>query len=153
MSSIDPNDAALRRYASQIVARAAGVVGLATVGVIHLVDSIDTFHQTPYIGWMYVALILGCLSTAGLLVYGNAREAWAGAVVLALSAIIGFVLSRTTGLPHSTDDIGNWSGSLGLCSLFTESVLIAIAGYALVALQPVAIVSRRSRSLPIRAYS
>jgi hypothetical protein len=42
--------------------------------------------------------------------------------------LTGFVLSRTTGLPQATGDIGNWSEPLGIASMFVEGALIALAG-------------------------
>jgi hypothetical protein len=42
--------------------------------------------------------------------------------------LAGFVLSRTTGLPQATDDIGNWGEPLGIASMFVEGALIALAG-------------------------
>ena len=36
-------------------ARAVGVVGLAGIGLIHLLDAPGKFEETPYMGWMYVA--------------------------------------------------------------------------------------------------
>ena len=62
------------------------------------------------------------------------------------SAIIGFTLTRTVGLPQAHDDIGNWSEPLGLASLFVEGTLIAVAGYALTALRPVHALSGRRRT-------
>ena len=142
-TKIDPHDPVLRRYASQMVARAAAVVGLAGVAVIHLLDSIGKFHETPYMGWMYIGLMAGCIATGAALVAGHFREAWLAAVVLPLSAIVGFVLTRTTGLPQAHGDVGNWTEPLGLAALFTEGVVIAIAAYALTALQPVRATARR----------
>ena len=142
-TTIDPHDPALRRYASQMVARAAAVVGLAGVAVIHLLDSIGKFHETPYMGWMYIGLMLGCIATGAALMAGHFREAWLAAVVLPLSAIVGFVLTRTTGLPQAHGDVGNWTEPLGLAALFTEGVLISVGLYALVALRPVAALGRR----------
>jgi hypothetical protein len=144
-SSIDPHDPVLRHHATEIVTRAAAVVGLAGVGVIHLLDSIGEFEATPYMGWVYIGLIIGCLATGAALVRGNFREAWIAAAVLPLSAIVGFTLTRTTGLPQATGDVGNWTEPLGLAALYTEGVLVAIAGYALVALRPVALLAKKSR--------
>jgi hypothetical protein len=141
-ATIDTNDPVLRRHASEVVARAAGVVGLAGIAVIHLIDSIGKFHEAPYMGWLYVGLIVGCVGTAGLLVRANLRVAWIAAVLLPAGAIVGFVLTRTVGLPQATDDIGNWTEPLGLAALFTEGVVIAIAGYALSSLRPVAAEAR-----------
>jgi hypothetical protein len=43
--------------------------------------------------------------------------------------IIGYILSRTSGLPGSDDDIGNWTDSLGLASLWVEGAVLLTAGY------------------------
>jgi hypothetical protein len=142
-STIDPHDPALRRHASEVVTRAAAVVGLAGIAVIHLIDSIGKFHETPYLGWMYIGLIVACLGAAGALVRWHVREAWLVAIALPAAAIVGYVLTRTTGLPQAKDDIGNWTEPLGLAALFTEGVVIAIAGYALTALEPVRAQARR----------
>jgi len=141
-------DTPLDRAARQLVARAVAVVALAGVGLIHLLDGIGKFTETPYMGWMYVGLILACLATAGVLVWGNIREAWIAALLLPLSAIVGFVLTRTIGLPQATGDIGNWSEPLGLAALFTEGCLVLVAGTALAALAPVRFLSR-SRALVV----
>ena len=135
----------LHRFAREIVARGAAVVGLAGIALIHLLDSIGKFHETPYMGWMYIGLIVSCLAVAATLIRFNAREAWLAAIALPAAAIAGFILTRTTGLPQARGDIGNWSEPLGLAALFVEGAVIAIAGYALAALQPMRVVVRRAR--------
>ena len=47
--------------------------------------------------------------------------------------IVGYVLSRTTGLPHSSDDVGNWSEPLGMASLFVEGFLVTLGSSVLLA--------------------
>jgi len=135
----------LERTSRQIVARAVAVVGLAGVGVIHLLDGVGKFTETPYMGWMYVGLIIAALATAGALIWGNIREAWIAALLLPLSAMVGYTLTRTTGLPQATGDIGNWSEPLGLASLFVEGCLVVVAGVALKALAPVSTLTGRRR--------
>src|SRR3954447_2002757 len=127
----------------EIVTRAVAAVGLAGIALIHLLDSLGKFHETPYMGWMYVGLMLASLITAAVLVRANVREAWLPAVLLPASAIAGFTLTRTTGLPGATEDIGNWSEPLGLAALFVEGAVIAVASYALVALHPVRALGQR----------
>ena len=134
----------LRETAAEIVARSAVVVGLSGIALILLLDASSKFHETPYMGWMYIGLMAACLATAGTLVWGHVREAWAAAIVLPASAIVGFVLTRTVGLPQAGGDIGNWGESLGLAALFTEAIMIAIAGYALAALRPTRLVAARA---------
>jgi membrane protease YdiL (CAAX protease family) len=106
--------------------RAVGAIGLAGVALIHLLDSLNTFPETPYIGWMYVGLILGSVAVAGALLLRPDRRVWLAAAALAGSAIAGYVLSRTTGLPASTGDIGDWNEPLGVASLFVEGCVVSL---------------------------
>jgi hypothetical protein len=132
----------MRRVAAEIVTRSAAIVGLAGIALIHLLDSISKFHETPYMGWLYVGLMISCLAVAATLVRANAREAWLAAVALPAGAIAGFVLTRTTGLPQATGDIGNWSEPLGLAALFVEGTVIAVSVHALAALRPAPLLGR-----------
>src|SRR3954447_24360839 len=137
--------------AREIVTRSVAVVGLAGVALIHLLDSLGKFQETPYMGWMYVGLMLACLGVAAALIHTNRREAWLATLALPASAIVGFTLTRTVGLPQASEDIGNWSEPLGLASLFVEGTLIAVAGYALTALRPVGALSGRGMRTPAAA--
>jgi lysylphosphatidylglycerol synthetase-like protein (DUF2156 family) len=109
-----------------IAARAVLAVGLVGIGLVHLLDSIGKYGETRYIFWMYIALIAGCLAVAGAVVFTRSRATFVAAAGLAASAATGYVLSRTIGLPHATDDIGNWTEPLGLASLFIEGSVIAL---------------------------
>ena len=108
------------------VTRSLAVVGLAGVALIHLLDAHDTFAGSSYMGWLYIGLIVGSLAAAGALVRRNDRRAWIAATLLPLGAFVGFVYSRTVGLPQGADDIGNWWEPLGLASLFVEGSLVAL---------------------------
>src|SRR4051794_4528847 len=131
--------------AREISMRTVAAVGLAGIALIHLLDALGKFQETPYMGWMYVGLIVSCLAVAATLLHTHAREAWLATIALPASAIVGFVLTRTTGLPQAKGDIGNWSEPLGLAALFVEGAVIAIAGYALAALRPAKLLARRTR--------
>jgi hypothetical protein len=117
----------LHRLVHDIAARATVAVGLAAIGVIHLLDSVGKYSETRYLFWMYVALIVGSVVVAGLVLFTRARAAFLAAAALAASALVGYVLSRTTGLPNATGDIGNWTEPLGLASLFVEGSVVAVA--------------------------
>src|SRR3954464_7673786 len=92
--------------AREIVARSVAVVGLAGIALIHLLDSLGKFQETPYMGWMYVALMVSCLVVAGFLLHTHAREAWLATMALPASAVVGYVLTRTVGLPQAHEDVG-----------------------------------------------
>jgi hypothetical protein len=107
------------------------VVGVAGIGLIHLLDSVDTFHETRWLFWAYVLLMAATIVVAGALLHHPDRRAFTGAALVAAVPLIGYVLSRTTGLPGSDDDIGNWTDPLGLASLWVEGAVVLTAGYAL----------------------
>jgi hypothetical protein len=119
------------------IARAVAIAGLGSIALIHLLDLPGKFTETPYMAWMYLGLIAGCVLLAGALWRSSDSRIWAAAVVLPLSVVVGFTLSRTTGLPQATGDIGNWTESLGLASLFVEGALAALAGSVLLTRMPV----------------
>jgi hypothetical protein len=127
---MNPESRQLHTLARDIVTRATAVVGLAGIALIHLLDSIGKYGETRYLFWMYVALMVGSLAVAGALLHRPDRRVWLAAGGLAAGAIAGFVLSRTTGLPAATGDIGNWTEPLGLAALFVEGAVVAVSGYA-----------------------
>ena len=125
------DDQAARAVARELAMRATAAVGLAGIALIHLLDSIGKYHETRYIFWMYVALMVGSLVTAGAVLISHRRIVWSAAAAIATSAIAGYVISRTTGLPNATDDIGNWTEPLGLASLFVEGSLVVLSAAVL----------------------
>src|SRR3954447_21029120 len=131
--------------AREISTRSVAAVGLAGIALIHLLDSLGKFQETPYMGWMYVGLMISCLAVAAALLHTHSREAWVATIALPASAIVGFVLTRTVGLPQAHEDIGNWSEPLGLAALFVEGAVIAVGGYALAALRPHRVLGRATR--------
>ncbi len=133
MASVDGGLAAAPRADAQTsaVARGTGAVGLAAIGLIHLLDAPGKLDETPYMFWLYLALIAGCLLGAALLVRAHSRLAWTTAAILGASPFIGYILDRTTGLPGAMGDIGNWTESLGMASLFVEVCVVALSLYGL----------------------
>jgi len=67
------------------IARTIAVIGLAGVALIHLLDLPGKFQETPYLGWLYVALILGCLSVAAV---GMASLLVEGSLVAVSGAVL-----------------------------------------------------------------
>jgi hypothetical protein len=113
--------------ARDMAARATVAVGLLGVGLIHLIDSIDKYSETRYQFWMFVALIAGSITVAGALLFARTRLAMPAAIALTASALLGYVLSRTTGLPNATGDIGNWKEPIGLANVFVEGAILLVA--------------------------
>ena len=113
------------------IARTVAIAALGAIALIHLLDLPGKFDETPYMAWMYIGLIAGCIGLAAALWRSSDIRLWAAALALPVSVLVGFTLSRTTGLPQADGDIGNWTESLGLASLFVEGSLVALAGAVL----------------------
>ena len=143
MTQRDPDLDALAR---DIATRATAAVGLAGIALIHLLDSIDTYADTRYVFWMYVALMLACLVLAALVLRAPGRAVWLAAGGLSALVIVGYILSRTTGLPNADDDIGNWTDPLGLASLFVEGCVLAVSAYGATVLARSAEAARQGSS-------
>jgi hypothetical protein len=110
------------------ITRAIGAIGLGGMALIHVIDAPSHFGGSDaYLGFMYVGLIVASLTLAGALITSGSRLIWATALILMVSVIVGYVLSRTVGLPASTADIGNWSEPLGIAAVFVEGSLVALA--------------------------
>jgi hypothetical protein len=118
------------------ILRAAGALGLAGVALIHFLDLFSKFKEAPYLGLAFLALIGVSLGAAAGLVRSGSRRVWGIAGLAAASAIVGYVISRWFGLPHSAEDVGNWGEPLGLASLFVEGILVVVSGYVLKSRSP-----------------
>ena len=117
----------LARAVRDGIARTTAVVGLAGVALIHLLDLPGKFGETPYLAWLYIGLILGCIVVAAALIRHSDPRAWTAAALLPLGALVGYTLTRTVGLPQAMGDIGNWAEPLGLASLFVEGSLVGLS--------------------------
>ena len=56
---------------------------------------------------------------------------WVLAGLTAAATLIGFVLTRTTGLPDAHGDVGNWSETIAIWSLVAEAAVVVLAAVAL----------------------
>jgi hypothetical protein len=131
------------------------LVGLGLIGIalIHLLDAKSKLEETPYLGVGYILIIIAALGAAEALIRRSTPLRWAAAGLVALAPLIGYILSRTTGLPSSTDDIGNWWEPLGVASLFVEGtvVILVILGMIGVGVSPTPAKDSRSGRISVSA--
>ncbi len=122
--------------ARSYIARSLAIMGLVGMALIHLLDSGSKFHETPYLFWLYVALMVGAMIVSAALLHLESQLAWLAAGALTGAALLGYILSGTVGLPFATGDIGNWAEQLGLAALFIEGCVLVLAIYRLVLIRP-----------------
>jgi hypothetical protein len=112
---------------SEQAARLLGVVGIAGIAVIHVLDAPNTFGGVKYIFWLYIAIIVGAIPFSLLLLQWSSRLAWVGPALLAAGPLVGYLLTRSVGLPGDSSDVGNWLDSLGLASMFVEVTVLSLS--------------------------
>jgi hypothetical protein len=133
-----------------LVVRLAGALLALAISAVHIADqgSVPALVTPHWIGWGYRAVEVGGVATAlalllpwGILLRGPAvrsaaaRLGWAAAILLGAGPFIGYVASRSVGVPGDPGDVGNWGYWVGTVALFAEAALITLSVAALLALR------------------
>ncbi|WP_420593464.1 hypothetical protein [Deinococcus sp.] len=104
---------------------------LIGIGFIHFKDIPDKLGETPYLGWLYILLVAGCAAAGAWLLSSHWKNGYTLGLLISAGAIIFYVLTRSTGLPNATGDIGNWAEPAGIISLILEAAFVVVAIVAL----------------------
>ena len=104
---------------------------LLGTGFMHFRDIPGKLGETPYLGWLYILLVAGCAAAGAWLLSSHWKNGYVLGLLISAGAIIFFVLTRTTGLPNATGDIGNWAEPAGVISLILEAAFVGAAVVAL----------------------
>lgn len=110
-------------------ARLVGALLCLAVAVIHVADQggFPGSKAPRYVAFLYYALEAAGVLTAVLVLVCPVRAGWFLAMGVAAGPILGYLLSRGTGLPDYSSDIGNWTEPLGLLSLAVEALLLMLS--------------------------
>ncbi len=132
--------------------RVVGALLALAVAAVHVADQggVTAFNSPDWLGWAYRLIEVGGLATAlALLLPRRAWLGWAAGALLAAGPFIGYLASRTVGVPGDPGDVGNWGDWVGTVSLFLEAALFALsAAMLLSARRPPA---RSARRRPARS--
>lgn len=105
----------------------AGIALMVVVGLIHMVDAPDSFSEAAYKGVLFAANGLGA-ALAAFGIYQRRTWGWDLGGLVAAGAFVGYVVSRTVGLPGlGVDDA--WLEPLGVLSLVVEAVFVGLFGF------------------------
>ena len=108
----------------------AGIAGLGAIIAIHTTELSGKIEETTYLGFGYVLLIAASIISIVMLAQRDIRG-WALGGATALATLVGFVLTRTTGLPGANGDVGNWGETIAVWSLIAEVLVVALAAVGL----------------------
>ena len=102
-----------------------GIALILSTGIIHISMFSEEYAEAPYLGVMFVGSFIGSV-IAAMGIYRQ-QPLWGrgtGALI-ALGSIVGYVLSRTIGLPIS--GIEPWGPAIGYVSLAVEIIFLALS--------------------------
>jgi hypothetical protein len=104
-------------------------MALAGLAVIHVVDLPATIGPTPLVGIGYLGIIAAGVLVCGGLIARSHWLVWASAGAVAISAMTGYVLTRSVpgGFLGDHADVGNWHCPLGIAALSLETLIILLA--------------------------
>ena len=102
----------------------AGISLILVVGLIHLIDAPEDLEEGSYQGFLFLANFLGALAAATGIYRGN-RWGWALGLLVAGGAFVGYVISRTAGLPGLPVE-EEWLEPLGVLSLIVEALFMGV---------------------------
>lgn len=102
-----------------------GIVLIIITGAIHVIEAGEAFEEAAYKGWLFYANGLGSLFAA----YGIFKRqcwGWGLGFVITVGSIVGYIFSRTIGLPGILPEPDEWLEPLGVASLLAEGLFTAI---------------------------
>ena len=124
--------------APEISVRLMGALLALAVATVHVADqgTITALTSPHWMGWGYRFIEVGGVLTAfAVLVSRPAWMGWAAGLLLGIGPFVGYIASRSVGVPGDPGDVGNWGYWVGTVSLFVEAALIVLSVTMLLALR------------------
>jgi hypothetical protein len=114
----------------EVTIRVMGALLALGIATAHVADQggLTAFTSPPWLGWTYRLIEVGGVLTALTLMWPrSARLGWAAAVLLGVGPFLGYVASRTVGVPGDPVDVGNWGDWVGTVALILEAGIVTIS--------------------------
>jgi hypothetical protein len=124
--------------APELAMRLVGALLAVAIAAVHVADqgSVTALGAPAWMGWGFRAIEVGGVLTAlAMFLPRPAWPGWTAGVLLGAGPFIGYVLSRSVGVPGDPGDVGNWGYWVGTVSLFAEAALVVLSLAMLLALR------------------
>jgi hypothetical protein len=102
------------------------MVAIVATGLIHLATARDSFGEATYKGLLFVANGIGGLVAAVGVYRDRGDWGWLLGALVAGGALVGYVLSRTVGLPGLPAEPDAWLEPLGAASMIAETAFLIV---------------------------
>ena len=121
-----PNETS-RDAINDAVTRGVAIAALLGIAVVHVLQSPDAFREATYLGILFIVAIVASVVMAAVLTQTGDERVELAAGAMAALILICYILSRTSGLPSVTNNIGEWTNPLGLVSMVAEALMVCVA--------------------------
>src|SRR5690349_7095945 len=108
-----------------------GVALITATGLIHVYDAADSFEDATYKGLLFLANGVAAVIAAIGISNGERGWGWYLGLIVAGGAFIGYIISRTIGLPGIPAEPDAWLEPLGVVSLIAEALFVLTAAYVI----------------------
>jgi hypothetical protein len=115
------------------ITRLVVIASLGGIALIHILQLPEALDAEGYVGGLFIAAIVGCIVLAAAMTSMSDVRLLEAAGGLAALILLGYIISRSIGLPGFTQDIGVWNEPLGLASMVVEGLVVCIAASVLTA--------------------
>ncbi len=102
------------------------IVFIVITGLVHVIDAPDALGEATYKGLLFYANGIAALVAAVGIFRGERSWGWNLGALVALATILGYVASRTVGLPQIPAEPDEWLEPLGLISLAAEGAFLVL---------------------------
>ena len=102
----------------------AAIALILVTGAIHFIDAPGSFGDATYKGMLFVANGIAAIVAAVGIYRGERLLGWGLGLLVAGGALVGYLISRTVGLPGIAPDV--WLEPLGILSLLVEASYVAL---------------------------
>jgi hypothetical protein len=101
-----------------------GIIVILITGLIHLYNAPGEFQDAPYMGVLFFVFFLSSIVSAIGIYRGELLWGWILGGLLSIGAIVGYLISRTVGMPIS--GVEDWGPPLAYFSIFLELIFFAL---------------------------
>ena len=103
-------------------------IALLVAAAAHVPVIPEHLREAPYMGWLFVGFtVVAAITAVVVAVRGTAPAPFFAAGALCAAAIGAYALTRLIAFPELADDVGNWGEPLGVTSVASEAVVVALA--------------------------
>jgi hypothetical protein len=108
-----------------LLRRLIGAILLIMIGVIHLLIIRPGFHLQEYLGILFIVEVVAAFVSALWIGIQDSSMGWLLGGVAALAPLVGYIVTRTIGLPGIP--LLPWMVPTGLLSLVVEAIVVVLA--------------------------